>query len=69
MAEAQAAVRKASGLVAEAIGALAALGPDAPANVREALSSLGMAYTALGWADPNVPYSIEREGENGGARL
>lgn len=59
--DAQAAVREAAGLVAQAITTLAALGPDAPSSVREALTSLGSSYAVLGWSDPQVPYSIPRD--------
>lgn len=59
--DAQAAVRTAAGLVAQAITTLANLGPDAPSSVREALNSLGWSYASLGYADPKVPYSIPRD--------
>lgn len=57
------AVREASALVAQAITRLAALGPDAPSTVREALQSLGTTFSVLGWSDPSVPYSIRSESD------
>lgn len=57
------AVKEASRLTSQAIGVLAALGPEAPSSVREALSSLGTAFSVLGYVDPNLPFSIPREGD------
>lgn len=58
---AQAAVRRASDLVAQAITELTGIGADAPVAVREALTSLGSSYTVLGYVDPSTPYSIPRD--------
>jgi hypothetical protein len=66
MAE-DAAIREASRVaqnhVAAAIAVIVALGPDAPSTLREANTQLGQAFTALGWGDPSVPYSIPRESD------
>jgi hypothetical protein len=61
---AEEALQEAQRLVSQAIVALASVGPEAPSTVRESLSQLGSAFSALGWADPAVPYSLPREGES-----
>lgn len=60
-----AAVRHASRIaqerVTEAISVIVALGPDAPATLRQACAALGAAYTELAWGDPSVSHSVPRE--------
>lgn len=61
MAESNDRIKRAANLVAQAITELAAMGADTPSSAREALSILGTAYSTLGWADPDTPYSAARE--------
>lgn len=59
--DARDALQQAQALVSQAIVVLASVGPEAPSTVREAMSSLGSAFSAMGWADPQVPYGVERQ--------
>jgi hypothetical protein len=60
MADVNAAVNEASGLIARAITALVALGVSAPENVREAVACLGSAYAEL------IESAAEEAAEQGG---